>query len=323
MRANFIDYVEIEVKAGNGGNGCTSFFHDRFNRFPKPDGGNGGNGGDVVLVADENVFTLLDLQYRKRFVAENGSHGEGNNKKGADGRACVVKVPVGTLVKDAKTGFTLRDLTHPGDKVIVAKGGKGGKGNRPKTPATKGEFGEERRLCLELKLIADVGLVGYPNVGKSTLFNRISSACSKVANYPFTTKAPVLGHVEIEEYDFTFTVADMPGLVEGAHKGKGLGHTFLRHIERTKVLVHILDISQPRSDNVYYDYLNLNKELFFYNPDLEKKPQLIVANKIDIPGSSENLKKLAQKINDKIYPVSARTGKGVVELLEAIKEILS
>ena len=323
MKSNFVDYVEIEVKAGDGGNGCTSFFHDRFSRFPKPDGGDGGKGGDIILIADENISTLLDLQYRKRFVAENGHHGEGNNRRGEDGKDLYIKVPVGTLVKDAKTGFILRDLVYPGEKVTVAKGGEGGKGNRPRRPATLGKLGEEKKLILELKLIADVGIVGYPNVGKSTLLNRISSAHSKVADYPFTTKAPVLGRVEIEEGEFTFTVADIPGIIEDAHKGKGLGHTFLRHIERTKVLLHVIDISQPQGRNAYSDYLNLNKELFLYNPEMKKKPQIIAANKIDLPEASSNLEEFSKKINDKIYPISALTGEGIDELMKAIKNILS
>ncbi|MCM8765377.1 MAG: GTPase ObgE [Candidatus Omnitrophica bacterium] len=323
MRSNFIDYVEIEVKAGKGGDGCNSFFRHRFSRFPKPDGGAGGKGGDVVIIADENIHTLLDLQYRKRFVAEDGHNGEGNHKKGEAGRDCFILVPVGTLIKEAKRGFVLRDLTKPGEKVIVARGGEGGKGNRSGKPATAGKEGEEKRLILELKLIADVGLLGYPNVGKSTLLNRISPAHSKVASYPFTTRAPVLGKVEIGGEEFDFTVADIPGLIEGAHQGRGLGYTFLRHIERTKVLVHMVDISQSEGRDAYSDYLNLNRELFLYNPDLEKKPQLVVANKIDLSGAWDNLRRFSERLNKKIYPLSALTGEGVEQLLKAIKEILS
>ncbi|MCM8779235.1 MAG: GTPase ObgE [Candidatus Omnitrophica bacterium] len=323
MKTNFIDYVEIEVKAGKGGDGCTSFFYDRFSHFPKPDGGNGGKGGNVIIIADENIHTLLDLQYRKRFVAENGHHGEGNYKKGEAGKDCYILVPVGTLVKDAQTGFILRDLTQPGEKVIVAKGGEGGRGNRPRKPATPGKLGEGKKLILELKLIADIGLVGYPNVGKSTLLNRISSAHSQVGDYPFTTKAPVLGRVEIEDEEFTFTVADMPGLIEGAHRGKGLGHTFLRHIERTKILLHMIDISESAGRDAYDDYLSLNKELFLYKPDLKEKKQIIVANKIDLPGAWENLERFSRNLKEKIYPISALKGEGIEQLLQAVKETLS
>ncbi|MGE4357478.1 MAG: GTPase ObgE [Candidatus Omnitrophota bacterium] len=323
MKPIFIDYVEIEVKAGKGGNGCNSFFRDRFSRFPKPDGGDGGKGGDIVVIADENIHTLMDLQYHKRFVAMNGGHGEGNCKKGKDGKDCYIRVPVGTLIKDAKTGYILRDLTSPGEKVVVARGGEGGKGNSPKKSATLGVSGEEKKLVLELKIIADVGIIGYPNVGKSTLLNRISASRSKVADYPFTTKAPVLGCVEIEGEDFSFVAADMPGLIEGAHKGRGLGHRFLRHIERTKILLHLIDISQPQGRDAYSDYVNLNRELNLYNLELGKKPQIVVANKMDLPGSYLNLKKFSEKLGKKIYPISALKGEGIESLLQAIKEMLS
>lgn len=347
MKPIFIDCVEIEVKAGNGGNGCRSFYRRRGIRFPRADGGDGGKGGDVVLIADGNIHTLLDLQYRKHFVAENGGHGKGNHKKGENAPDCLIRVPAGTLVKDRDTGRVLRDLARTRERVIVVRGGEGGKGNKPRRDATKGKPGEEKRLLLELKLVADVALVGYPNAGKSTLLNRISRARSKVADYPFTTRVPVLGRVETEDREmlFTpleirgdkaclrpakawlsltgFTVADMPGLIEGAHKGKGLGLEFLRHIERTKILVHLVDISQPKGRDAYSDYLNLNKELFLYNPGLKEKFQIVAANKIDLSGSSENLKKFSEKLKSKVYPISALRGEGIEDLLEAIGNALA
>ncbi|MCM8783381.1 MAG: GTPase ObgE [Candidatus Omnitrophica bacterium] len=323
MKPIFIDYVEIEVEAGKGGSGCKSFFRSRYHRFPKPNGGDGGKGGDIVIVADNNIHTLIDLQYRKRFVAENGRGGGGNCKKGEDGKPCIIKVPIGTLVKDAKTGFILRDLTYSGEEVVVARGGRGGQGNGLRKPATPGLLGEKKRLILELKIIADVGIIGYPNVGKSTLLNRISSSRSKVADYPFTTKAPVLGCVKIEGEDFSFVAADMPGLIDGAHKGKGLGYQFLRHIERTKILLHVVDISQPHGRDAYTDYLSLNREISLYNFELGKRPQLVIANKIDIPGSAVNFKNFSEKLERKIYPVSALTGEGIESLLKAVKEMLS
>ncbi len=323
MKPIFIDCVEIEVKAGNGGNGCRSFYRRRGIRFPRADGGDGGKGGDVVLIADGNIHTLLDLQYRKHFVAENGGHGEGNHKKGENAPDCLIRVPAGTLVKDRDAGRVLRDLARTRERVIVVRGGEGGKGNKPRRDATKGKPGEEKRLLLELKLVADVALVGYPNAGKSTLLNRISRARSKVADYPFTTRVPVLGRVETEDREMLFTVADMPGLIEGAHKGKGLGLEFLRHIERTKILVHLVDISQPQGRDAYSDYLNLNKELFLYNPGLKEKFQIVAANKIDLSGSSENLKKFSEKLKSKVYPISALRGEGIEDLLEAIGNALA
>lgn len=310
------------MKAGDGGNGCRSFYRDLRMRFPRPDGGDGGRGGDIVLIADENIRTLLDLQYHKHFVAQKGQHGKGNNKKGGEGKAFLIKVPVGTLVKDRATDRVLRDLTKEGESVIVARGGKAGRGNSPRHDATRGEPGEEKRLLLELKLIADIGLIGYPNVGKSTLLNRISRAKSKVADYPFTTKIPILGRLESGDKEIIFTVADMPGLIEGAHKGKGLGHEFLRHIERTRILVHIIDISQPQGRDAYQDYLSLNNELFLYNPKLKEKPQIVVANKIDLPQSSENLKIFSERFEGEIYPISALTGEGIDVFLEATKKLL-
>lgn len=251
-------------------------------------------------------------------MAKNGGHGEGNHKKGENAPDCLIRVPAGTLVKDQDTGRVLRDLARAGERVIVVRGGEGGKGNKPRRDATKGKPGEERRLLLELKLVADVALVGCPNAGKSTLLNRISRAKSKVADYPFTTRVPVLGRVETEDREILFTVADMPGLIEGAHKGKGLGLEFLRHIERTKILVHLVDISQPQGRDAYSDYLNLNKELFLYNPRLKEKFQIVAANKIDLSGSSENLKKFSEKLKSKVYPISALRGEGIEDLLEAI-----
>jgi GTP-binding protein len=318
----FIDHVKILVEAGKGGDGCRSFYRDRRSRFPKPDGGDGGKGGDIILKTDKNILSLVDLGYRKHFVAQKGRNGQGNDKKGEDGKDCIIPVPAGTLVKDTEKGFVLRDLTQIPQEVVVARGGPGGLGNRPHRDATRGAEGEKKKLSLELKLIADIGLIGYPNVGKSTLLNCLSSAKSKVAAYPFTTKTPILGRLDIEGGENIIVVADIPGLVEGAHKGKGLGHEFLRHIERTRILVHIVDISQSEGRDALSDYLNLNKELFLYNPALKEKPQIVVANKMDLPNFSENFKKFSEKLDRKIYPISALTGEGIEAFLEATKRLL-
>ena len=311
----FIDEVRIYVKAGNGGDGCSSLYKDIFNRIGSPDGGPGGNGGDVVLEVDHNVQTLLDFQYRQHHEAERGYHGSSTHKKGARGKDLVIKVPPGTLVKDAETGLIMRDLVTIGDRVIIAKGGHGGRGNSRNHDATKGAPGQEKTALLELKLIADAGIIGYPNAGKSTLISKISSAHPKIASYPFTTKAPVLGVVRIHE-EATFVVAEIPGLIEGAHEGRGLGDKFLRHIERTKVLIHLVDISAWEGRDPIQDYKKLNFELKAYSKKLAKKIQFIALNKTDIPDAEMHLKKFKKAFpKKKVYPISAATGKGVTCLL--------
>jgi GTP-binding protein len=334
----FIDEAKIYVKAGDGGSGVNSFYRDKYTRRGKPDGGNGGKGGDIIIECDENIQTLLDFQFKQHFRARNGSHGSGKKKNGRDGANCIIRVPVGTVIRDCSTHFLIRDLAKINEKVIVAKGGNGGKGNsglrlatleipnyRRKAKflmglATKGDKGEEKRLSLELKLIADVGIIGFPNVGKSTLISSISNARPKIANYPFTTKSPILGIVIRE--DKNFKVADIPGLIEGSHRGKGLGDKFLRHIERTRLLVHIVDIAAVEGRNPVEDYHSLNRELRFYSTKLKEKPQIIAANKMDLPGAQENLERFKAKLRKEIFPISALTGEGLEELIETISKRL-
>jgi GTPase len=320
----FVDQSRINVKAGNGGNGCNSMYRDRYHRYGKPDGGDGGKGGDVVFEADSNIHTLLDFQYRQHFLAQSGKHGSSNHKKGAHGEDLHIKVPPGTIIKDAQTGLVMRELIKPGDHVIIAKGGAGGKGNSKGRSSEYGWPPEERIVLLELKLIADVGIVGYPNAGKSTVISRISSARPKIADYPFTTKAPVLGVVKIHD-GATFVVAEIPGLIEGAHLGKGLGDKFLKHVERTKVLIHLVDIAACECRDPYKDYINLNKELKLYSKELIKKTQFVALNKSDLEQAKENIKKFRKHLRGKkVYPISAATGEGIKELISAAyKEIHS
>lgn len=313
----FVDTAKIEVKAGHGGDGCSSLYKDRYSRYAVMNGGPGGNGGNVVIRANENIHTLLDFQYRRHFKADKGENGSSNNKNGKTGKDCVIEVPVGTIVKDFEKGHVLRDLTASGESFIVAKGGRGGRGNASKKPATKGEPGEEKILQLELKLIADCGLLGFPNAGKSSLISFISKAKPKIAAYPFTTKEPVLGIVEYNP-DRHFKIADIPGLIEGAHEGKGLGHKFLRHIDRTKLLVHIIDMAGVDCRDPVEDYKILNNELKQYGAGAEKKPQILVANKMDLPAAEENLKVFKEKVKKDIIPISAKTGDGTKELVEII-----
>lgn len=318
----FIDEARINVKAGNGGDGCNSLYRDRVIRMGRPDGGPGGNGGDVVILADENIHTLLDFQYRRHFKADSGLHGSSNHKKGAFGETFYIKVPPGTLIRDYKEGFVLRDLVKAGDSVIIAKGGAGGHGNSRGREATKGEQGEEKTIVLELKLMADVGIVGYPNAGKSTLISKISSAHPKIANYPFTTKEPILGVVKLNEDD-VIVVSEIPGLIEGAHAGKGLGHRFLRHIERTKIILHLIDAAAIDGRDPYSDYVSLNKELKLYSPLLAKKLQVVVLNKIDCAQDKDKLKIFKKKLSKKkFFTISAVTGEGVDKLLKELQKIL-
>ncbi len=320
---HFADEAHITVKAGKGGNGSFSFRREKYVAKGGPDGGNGGDGGSILMEADENMNTLVNFMSKKHYKAPHGEQGLGQNKYGAAGEDMILKVPVGTLIKDSQTGELLADLTHPGDQVVVARGGLGGKGNanfkssKRQAPdfAELGEPGEERELDLELKLIADVAIIGYPSVGKSTLISRISNAKPKIADYPFTTLVPNLGVVKVDDTDFV--IADIPGLIEGAHEGKGLGIEFLKHIERANILVHLLDITH---DDWEDELQNINKELSSFSPKLAKKEQIIVFNKVDstIPEIIEEIKKKLKK-NDPVF-ISAVTGEGIDPFLYKLKD---
>ncbi len=321
----FIDSVKVFIKSGKGGNGIVSFHREKYKPSGGPDGGDGGNGGDVVFEVDEGITTLADFRYKKHYKAESGQDGGACNCSGRSGEDLIVKVPPGTLVKDEASGRILADLKRNGDKAVMAKGGKGGKGNQHFATSTRqipnfaksGDAGEERWIILELKLIADVGLIGYPNVGKSTILSIVSAAKPKIADYHFTTIDPNLGVVDLGEAG-SFVIADIPGLIEGAHEGIGLGHKFLKHIERTKLLIHVVDISAAEGREPIKDFEVINDELKKYNAVLSQKPQIIAANKMDIPGASENLKKLTEAVvpdGYKIFPISAATGEGVRELM--------
>jgi len=313
----FVDQAKIFVKAGDGGKGCSSLYRDKFKRGVTPDGGDGGRGSDIIMRADRNLFTLLDFRYNRHFRGMHGGHGSSNNKVGRNGESVMIRVPKGTTITDAATGCVLRDLKEDGDEVIVAKGGKGGIGNhRRNLFGQPGELGEEKELVLDLKLIAEVGVVGFPNVGKSTLIASISNAQPKIAAYPFTTKHPILGLVNYE--DGSFVIADIPGLIEGSSSGRGLGDRFLRHVERTKILVHLIDMSGFEGRDPVKDYKAINLELKQYSSDVAKKPQVIVANKMDLENAQENLKKFKKAVKGKVYPISALKKEGLEELIDAV-----
>lgn len=312
----FIDHAEIYVKAGDGGDGCNSFSKNKLERYKRPDGGDGGKGGDVILVSDNNVQTLVDFYFRKHFKAEPGFHGSGNHKKGSEGASAVIRLPVGTLVKDRYEDITYCDLNEPGRSVIIARGGVGGRGNSRHRQATPGSNGEEKNIVLELKLVADVGIIGYPNAGKSSLISRISNAKPKIANYPFTTKTPVLGLVRLDS-ERSFVVCDIPGLIKGAHSGRGLGDDFLRHVERTKLLIHMIDMAAVDQRDPVEDLNTINSELGLYKSVLLKRPQVLAGNKMDLPEASENLKRFRKKVKKAIYPISCATGEGISKLIEA------
>ncbi len=319
-----MDTARIYVKAGNGGNGCISFRREKYVPRGGPDGGDGGNGGNVIVIATLGMSTLIDLRHNPRQIAENGSHGAGKQRDGADGNDKIIKVPVGTIIRDFDTEALLADLIEPDQSVIAARGGIGGKGNSRFKSSTfqvprvaeKGEPGEEREVRLEVKLIADIGLVGYPNAGKSTLLARTSAATPKIASYPFTTLIPNLGVVRIDQ-EQNFVLADIPGLIDGAHKGAGLGHQFLRHIERTKMLIHVIDLSAVDGRDPIKDYEQLNLELGHYNPLLTELPQIIALNKIDMPESKENIQRVQEYFGKrKVFPISGITGEGVNSLMQ-------
>ena len=324
----FIDRAKIHVQGGDGGNGVTAFRREKFVPRGGPSGGDGGRGGDVVLVADASLNTLLHLRYNPIHIAQRGLHGEGANRSGRTGEELIVRVPVGTQIFDATTGDLLHDLSHDGDRWLAARGGRGGFGNAHFTTSTNrapryhqtGSKGEEIDLQLELKLLADVGLVGFPNAGKSTFISTVSAARPKIADYPFTTLEPHLGVVDLGDFR-TFVIADIPGLIEGAHTGAGLGDRFLRHIERTKLLLHLVDVSSASGRDAVSDYETVNRELASYNQDLATRPQFVVATKIDALDEPERLESLRQKAaaeNKPFFAISSATGAGVRELVNGI-----
>jgi GTP-binding protein len=324
----FIDEVRIEVQAGHGGRGCMSFRREKYVPRGGPDGGDGGAGGDVIAVADPQLATLLDLRYQRLYRAGRGVHGKGKDQHGKRGEEMVIPVPVGTTIRDAESGELLADLSAPGERVVIARGGKGGRGNARFVSSTNrsprkvqpGLPGEERRLDVELRLLADVGIIGLPNAGKSTLISVISAARPKIADYPFTTLVPNLGVVSYGESK-SFVVADIPGLIEGAHRGEGLGHKFLKHVSRTSVLIHLLDAAGVREEDPLADWRAINRELELFDPELAAKPQIVVANKIDLPEAREAAALLKEKFAAMSIPfhaISAATHEGLRELTFSI-----
>ena len=329
----FVDKVKIRIKAGDGGNGAVSFHREKYVAAGGPDGGDGGRGGNIVFVADTNLSTLVDFKFKKRYFAENGKNGAGKRCNGKSAPDLTIRVPKGTVVRNAETGRIMADLSED-EPVVVARGGKGGWGNSHFATATRqvprfskpGLPGEEYEVELELKLLADVGLVGFPNVGKSTLISVVSAAKPEIANYHFTTLTPVLGVVSVEEGK-SFVMADIPGLIEGASEGVGLGHEFLRHIERTKVMIHMVDAASTEGRDPIADIYAINQELKAYNPDLLEKPQVIAANKIDAIYGEDNdvITKLREEFASKgvdVFPISAVSGKGLKELLYHVSSLL-
>ncbi len=328
----FIDEVEILVKAGDGGNGCMAFRREKYVPRGGPSGGDGGCGGDVVIVSSVHYNTLLHFRFNPEHRAERGRHGEGSNRTGHDGASIEIPVPVGTVVRDASNGELIHDFTQSGERILAAKGGRGGRGNARFATSTHqaprehepGKPGEERRLRLELKLLADVGLVGFPNAGKSTLISRISSARPKIADYPFTTLEPHLGVVDAGD-EKTFVVADIPGLIEGAHLGHGLGIQFLRHVERTRLLVHLVDVSEASGRDPAQDYEIVMRELASFSAAMAAKPMILVATKVDVAqdlSRVEALEKLAGEHGLPFHAISSVTGAGVQALVHAMGEVV-
>ncbi|SHE86014.1 GTP-binding protein [Desulfofundulus australicus DSM 11792] len=327
----FYDTAKIYVRGGDGGNGCVAFRREKYVPEGGPAGGDGGRGGNVILKVDPGLRTLVDFRYQRHYKAERGQHGMGKNMHGRQGEDLILRVPPGTVVRDAATGEVIADLVYPGQEAVVARGGRGGRGNarfatavnRAPRLAEKGEPGEERWLELELKLLADVGLVGFPNAGKSTLIARVSAARPKIASYPFTTLVPNLGVVRVGE-GRSFVMADIPGLIEGAHAGAGLGHHFLRHTQRTRVLVHVLDIAGSEGRDPLQDFEIVNRELALYDPDLAARPMVVAANKMDLTGAAENLERLRGALGDRyeIFPISALDGEGTAPLIYRLADLL-
>lgn len=325
----FLDEVEIRVQSGDGGNGAASFRREKYVPLGGPDGGDGGSGGSVILVAEEGVDSLAALAHRKQWKAKSGEPGRGAQCHGASAPDLILHVPPGTIVRDAERGFVLKDLAAAGDKVVVAQGGKGGLGNvhfksstnRAPRQATPGGEGESRLLRLELKIIADVGLVGKPNAGKSTLLSRLSRARPEIAAYPFTTKHPHLGRVQID-FDHSFTMADIPGLIEGAHAGHGLGHEFLRHIQRAGILVHMVEPEPMDGSDPLANYRAIQEELRLYDPSLVERPEIVVITKADLPGAREVRDRLAAELGMPLLLISGVTGQGLNELVQRIVKTL-
>ncbi|MET3574658.1 GTPase ObgE [Bhargavaea ullalensis] len=327
----FVDHVKIYVKGGDGGDGMVAFRREKYVPNGGPAGGDGGNGADVIFEVDEGLRTLMDFRYQKHFKAPRGEHGMSKSKHGKNAQAMIVRVPPGTVVTEAESGAVIADLTEDGQRAVIAKGGRGGRGNirfaTPSNPAPelseKGEPGYELEVVLELKVLADVGLVGFPSVGKSTLLSVVSAAKPKIGDYHFTTIVPNLGVVDVGD-GRSFVMADLPGLIEGASEGVGLGHQFLRHIERTRVIVHVIDMSGMEGRDPYDDWVTINEELEQYNLRLTERPQIIVANKMDMPDSEINLAEFKERVpeNVKIHPISAVTRQGLAELLYAVADLL-
>ncbi|GLC32214.1 GTPase ObgE [Clostridium omnivorum] len=330
----FIDTAKIFAKSGDGGNGAISFRREKYVPLGGPDGGDGGRGGDVILIADPNMTTLLDFTYKKKYVAERGTNGSGSKCYGKDGETLYIKVPMGTIIRDVETDKIMADLSHPNDKYVVARGGKGGKGNAKFTTPTRqapsfaepGMPGEERWIELELKLLADVGLLGFPNVGKSTLLSVVSKARPKIANYHFTTLKPNLGVVSVPGIQ-SFVMADIPGIIEGAAEGVGLGLDFLRHIERTRLLIHVVDISGVENRDPIEDFIKINEELRKYSVKLWDRPQIVAANKCDMLEDESIFENFKAKLNEmgykSIFKISAATNQGVEELIKEAARMLS
>ena len=328
----FTDYVKIIAKAGNGGNGAISFRREKYVAAGGPDGGDGGKGGDIYFEVDPDSNTLIDFRYNKKFKAESGKNGEGNHRYGKSGEDLYIKVPIGTIIRDASNNKVLADLSNVGQKELILAGGRGGKGNSHFATSTRqaprfaqdGEKGEEKELILELKLLADVGLIGFPNVGKSTFLSMTTSATPKIADYHFTTLEPNLGVVKTD-YGDSFVIADIPGIIEGASEGTGLGLQFLRHIERTRLLLHVIDVSGSEGRNPVEDLYKINEELRKYSEKLSKRKQIIVANKIDVL-QDENLyvelEKVAKEHNMEIFKISAATNEGISELIKYVSQVL-
>lgn len=328
----FTDTSKIFIQAGSGGNGAVTFHREKYVAAGGPDGGDGGNGGNVVALADKDISTLMDFRYKKKYAAQNGENGKDSRRSGRNGEDLIIKFPPGTIIKDAETNKVICDLKHDGDRFIIARGGSGGWGNAHFATATRqtpkfaksGLPGDEREVTLELKLIADVGLLGFPNVGKSTFLSIISDARPKIANYHFTTLVPNLGVVDMG--DGSFVVADIPGIIEGAHLGVGLGHEFLRHVERTRLLLHFVDVSGIEGRDPIEDFKTINSELEKYSEKLTEKPQIVVANKCDLPSFNENFENFKEKMEAdgyKVFKLSAATKNGVKELLNYVYETLS
>ena len=328
----FTDYAKITIKSGNGGDGAVTFRREKYVAAGGPDGGDGGRGGSIYFRVDPNANTLIDFRYNKKFKAENGENGSGGHKYGKSGQDLYINVPIGTIIKDAETGKIVADLSEEGQEELILKGGRGGKGNSHFATATRqvprfaqaGEDGEEKEIILELKLLADVGLLGFPNVGKSTFLSVVTDAKPKIANYHFTTIEPNLGVVKTEHGN-SFVIADIPGIIEGASEGVGLGIQFLRHVERTRLLLHVIDVSGIEGRNPVQDFYTINEELKTYSEKLSKRKQIIVANKIDIMQDEtgyKELEALAKKEGLEIYKISGATGEGVSKLLDRVAEVL-